>query len=120
MPKSIWLLGGVSLFMDIPSEPVHCLLPIFMVGTPLIRAISHTSKLSSGRSSRSSTWRRQAENRRSIGLTGMIPPSQKRFDRRSEDGVIRARRLVALHPQKVNRHENGRCRWIHAATHRAT
>jgi len=32
LPKSIWLLGRVSLFMDIPSEPVHCLLPIFMAG----------------------------------------------------------------------------------------
>jgi len=32
LPKSIWLLGMVSMFMDISSELVHCLLPIFMAG----------------------------------------------------------------------------------------
>lgn len=30
LPKSIWLLGFVSLFMDVSSELVHSLLPIFM------------------------------------------------------------------------------------------
>lgn len=32
LPKSIWLLGMVSMFMDVSSELVHCLLPIFMAG----------------------------------------------------------------------------------------
>jgi len=31
IPKSIWTLGIVSLFMDISSEIIHSLLPIFMV-----------------------------------------------------------------------------------------
>lgn len=31
MPKSIWILGLVSLFMDLSSELIHSLLPIFMV-----------------------------------------------------------------------------------------
>lgn len=31
MPKGIWALGFVSMFMDISSELVHSLLPIFMV-----------------------------------------------------------------------------------------
>jgi MFS family permease len=31
LPKSIWVLGFVSLFMDISSEMVHSLLPLFLV-----------------------------------------------------------------------------------------
>ncbi|MDO9192184.1 MAG: MFS transporter, partial [Undibacterium sp.] len=33
LPKSIWVLGLVSMFMDISSEMIHSLLPLFMVGT---------------------------------------------------------------------------------------
>jgi len=33
LPKSIWALGFVSMFMDISSELVHSLLPIFMATT---------------------------------------------------------------------------------------
>ncbi|PKO40324.1 MAG: MFS transporter [Betaproteobacteria bacterium HGW-Betaproteobacteria-3] len=33
LPGSIWVLGLVSLFMDVSSEMVHSLLPMFMVGT---------------------------------------------------------------------------------------
>lgn len=33
IPKSIWALGFVSLFMDASSELVHSLLPVFMVTT---------------------------------------------------------------------------------------
>jgi MFS family permease len=31
IPKSIWALGGVSLLMDVSSEMIHSLLPLFMV-----------------------------------------------------------------------------------------
>ena len=31
MPRGIWLLGCVILLMDISSEMVHSLLPLFMV-----------------------------------------------------------------------------------------
>jgi len=31
LPKSIWALGFVSMFMDISSEMVHSLLPVFLV-----------------------------------------------------------------------------------------
>lgn len=31
MPRSIWMLGLVSLFMDVSSELIHSLLPVFMV-----------------------------------------------------------------------------------------
>ena len=31
LPRSIWALGFVSLFMDISSEMVHALLPVFLV-----------------------------------------------------------------------------------------
>jgi len=31
LPRSIWLLGFVSLFMDISSEMIHSLLPVFLV-----------------------------------------------------------------------------------------
>ena len=30
LPRSIWILGFVSMFMDISSELVHSLLPVFM------------------------------------------------------------------------------------------
>jgi MFS family permease len=33
MPAGVWALGVVSLLMDISSEMVHSLLPLFMVGT---------------------------------------------------------------------------------------
>lgn len=31
IPSSIWVLGFVSLLMDISSEMIHSLLPLFMV-----------------------------------------------------------------------------------------
>jgi len=33
LPKGIWALGFVSMFMDSSSELVHSLLPIFMTTT---------------------------------------------------------------------------------------
>jgi len=33
LPRSIWALGLVSLFMDMSSEMIHALLPVFLVGT---------------------------------------------------------------------------------------
>lgn len=33
IPPSVWALGFVSLLMDISSEMIHVLLPLFMVGT---------------------------------------------------------------------------------------
>lgn len=33
IPAGIWTLGFVSLLMDISSEMIHSLLPMFMVGT---------------------------------------------------------------------------------------
>jgi len=33
MPQGIWMLGFVSLLMDVSSEMIHSLLPLFMVGT---------------------------------------------------------------------------------------
>lgn len=33
MPAGIWVLGFVSLLMDLSSETIHSLLPLFMVGT---------------------------------------------------------------------------------------
>ena len=32
LPAGVWVLGGVSLLMDISSEMIHSLLPLFMVG----------------------------------------------------------------------------------------
>src|SRR3970040_1736060 len=31
IPRGVWMLGLVSLFMDISSELIHSLLPVFMV-----------------------------------------------------------------------------------------
>ena len=33
IPRGIWVLGFVSLLMDISSEMIHSLLPLFMVTT---------------------------------------------------------------------------------------
>jgi MFS family permease len=33
IPAGVWVLGFVSMFMDISSEMIHSLLPLFMVGT---------------------------------------------------------------------------------------
>src|SRR6186997_2719337 len=31
MPRSVWMLGLVSMFMDISSEMIHALLPLYLV-----------------------------------------------------------------------------------------
>ena len=39
LPAGIWALGFVSLLMDVSSELIHSLLPVFMVtvlGTPML------------------------------------------------------------------------------------
>lgn len=33
IPKTVWLLGLISLFMDISSEMIHGLLPVFLVSS---------------------------------------------------------------------------------------
>ena len=33
IPKGVWVLGGVSMLMDISSEMIHSLLPLFMATT---------------------------------------------------------------------------------------
>lgn len=33
LPPGVWALGFVSLFMDVSSEMIHALLPVFVVGT---------------------------------------------------------------------------------------
>jgi MFS family permease len=33
LPQGVWALGLVSLFMDVSSEMIHALLPVFVVGT---------------------------------------------------------------------------------------
>lgn len=32
IPRTVWVLGFVSLFMDLSSELVHSLMPVFLVG----------------------------------------------------------------------------------------
>jgi len=33
LPAAIWALGFTSLFMDISSEMIHALLPLYIIGT---------------------------------------------------------------------------------------
>src|SRR3954463_12322751 len=40
LPRSVVMLGFVSLFMDISSEMIHSLLPVFMVSVLGISALS--------------------------------------------------------------------------------
>jgi MFS family permease len=39
LPAGIWALGFVSLFMDVSSEMIHALLPVFVVGTLGVGAV---------------------------------------------------------------------------------
>ncbi|MGU0040556.1 MFS transporter [Citrobacter freundii complex sp. 2025EL-00176] len=39
IPKGVWVLGGVSLLMDVSSEMIHSLLPLFMATTLGARVI---------------------------------------------------------------------------------
>lgn len=36
IPRRIWALGFVSLFMDVSSEMIHSVLPIFLVARPFL------------------------------------------------------------------------------------
>jgi MFS family permease len=40
VPRTVWTLGYVSLFMDMSSELVHSILPVFLVGTLGASALS--------------------------------------------------------------------------------
>ncbi len=33
IPRGVWMLGFVSLFMDVSSEMIHAVLPLFVIGT---------------------------------------------------------------------------------------
>lgn len=33
IPRTVWALGFVSMFMDISSEIIHALLPLFLTAT---------------------------------------------------------------------------------------
>lgn len=69
LPAGVWALGLVSLFMDLSSESIHGLLPVFLVttlgATPLLvgvidglaEAVASLTKLLSG--SYSDRWRRR-------------------------------------------------------------
>lgn len=39
IPRGVWVLGFVSLFMDVSSEMIHALLPVFLMGTLGVSAI---------------------------------------------------------------------------------
>lgn len=40
LPAGVWALGLVSLFMDVSSEMIHSLLPVFLVGTLGVSALA--------------------------------------------------------------------------------
>ena len=40
IPAAIWMLGMVSMLMDISSEMIHSLLPMFMAGTLGLSALA--------------------------------------------------------------------------------
>ncbi|MGH6855176.1 MAG: MFS transporter, partial [Aestuariivirga sp.] len=76
IPRGVWVLGFVSLFMDVSSEMIHSLLPLFVVGTlgasavmlglieGIAEATAQVSKLFSG--VLSDRWR----NRKRLALAG--------------------------------------------------
>lgn len=76
LPRGIWMLGFVSLFMDVSSEMIHAILPLFVVGSMgasaallgllegIAEATAQISKLFSG--VLSDLWR----NRKNLTLLG--------------------------------------------------
>lgn len=76
IPRGVWMLGLVSMFMDVSSEMIHAVLPLFVVGTlgasaallglieGLAEATAQISKLFSG--VLSDRWR----NRKKLALLG--------------------------------------------------
>ena len=76
VPRGVWLLGLVSLFMDVSSEMIHAVLPLFVVGTlgasaatlglieGLAEATAQISKLFSG--ALSDRW----QNRKWLAFVG--------------------------------------------------
>jgi MFS family permease len=76
IPRGVWVLGFVSLFMDVSSEMIHAVLPLFVVGTlgasaavlgfieGIAEATAQISKLFSG--VLSDRWR----NRKTLALAG--------------------------------------------------
>src|SRR5438128_7859661 len=40
LPRNIWVLGFASLFMDTSSEMIHGLLPVFLVGSLGVSALT--------------------------------------------------------------------------------
>jgi MFS family permease len=76
LPRGIWMLGFVSLFMDVSSEMIHAVLPLFVVGSlgasaallglleGVAEATAQISKLFSG--VLSDRWR----NRKGLALLG--------------------------------------------------
>jgi MFS family permease len=76
VPRGVWMVGFVSLFMDVSSEMIHAVLPLFVVGTlaasattlgvieGIAEATAQISKLFSG--FLSDRWR----NRKYLALAG--------------------------------------------------
>ena len=76
IPRGVWMLGFVSLFMDLSSEMIHAVLPLFVVGTlgasaallglleGIAEATAQISKLFSG--VLSDRW----QNRKHLALLG--------------------------------------------------
>jgi MFS family permease len=76
LPPGVWALGFVSLFMDVSSELIHSLLPVFIVGTlgagalalglieGVAEATSHIVKVFSG------AWSDRMGRRKPLALLG--------------------------------------------------
>ena len=76
IPRGVWMLGFVSLFMDVSSEMIHAILPLFVVGSlgasaallglleGIAEATAQISKVFSG--VLSDRWR----NRKGLALAG--------------------------------------------------
>lgn len=85
IPRGVWILGLVSMFMDVSSEMIHALLPIFVTGTlgasmlllgaieGVAEATAQVSKLFSG--FLSDHWRsRKGMALAGYGLAALVKP----------------------------------------------
>lgn len=76
IPKGVWVLGGVSLLMDVSSEMIHSLLPLFMATTlgasviiiGLIEGLAEATALILKVFRRDQRLRRQAQRAGAAGL----------------------------------------------------
>ena len=121
LPRSVWVLGFVSLFMDLSSEIIHALLPLFVTVTlgasvAVLGAIDGVSeatasfaKLAGGRLSD------RQQKRKPWIVAGREPAGRSRSDRATSSRASSALRVASVSMRAERAASMSRWAW---ASHR--